>query len=93
MALLLIEGAFCLLGAPGAIARSNQWARSEQQAVSLVARGRFSPSERPFLSQREAVLLFFPGQGIFARWAGRKFSLSNVPVMTMTVMTVGVFIF
>ena len=66
MVLLLIEGRFLfarsswgdcsellgrLLGAIDGFARSNQWARSEQQAVLLVARGRFSPSERPFLSQ------------------------------------------
>jgi hypothetical protein len=59
----------------------------------LGATSRLSRSERPFLSEREAVLLFFLGLGIFARWAGRKFSLGNVAVMTMTVMTVGVFIF
>ena len=51
MALLLIEGAFCLLGAPGAIARSNQWARSEQSMGPLGATSRFAGSERPFLSQ------------------------------------------
>ena len=64
-----------LLGADGARGPSACQTRFEQQAVSLVARGRLSPSERPFLSQREAVLLFFPGQGIFTRWAGSKFSL------------------
>ena len=52
----------------------------------------FARSNKPSLSEREAVLLFFPGQGIFTRWAGRKFSLGNVSVMTMTPMTVGVFI-
>ena len=94
------EQSMGLLRAIDMPAPSNKPSRSEREAVSLPARGRFSASERPFLWWREAVLLFFPGlgfffsgQGIFFLWAGRKFSLGNVAVMTMTVMTVGVFIF
>ena len=68
MALLLIEGRFLF-------ARSSWGDCSEQSMGPLGATSRFAGSERPFLSQREAVLLFFPGQGIFTRWAGSKFSL------------------
>ena len=61
-------------------APSNKPSRSEREAVSLPARGRFSASERPFLWWREAVLLFFPGLGFFFLWAGNFFSLGRAQI-------------
>ena len=61
------EQSMGLLRAIDGLAPSNRWARSEQQAVSLGARGRFSASEKPFSYFSLGREFFFLGRAhIFA---------------------------